>query len=387
MKTSKKMTKQNSFTVLWHWGVWPATLFALILLFAISCSGNTNKESSTPKKDIQIGAYFFDGWSGKNRYADDPDQPWAKNAPTHLTKRFVEEFQGREPLWGWRGDSQEIVEKQIDLAADNGIDFFLFCWYWRDNKGSINTQAIENESLHTQMHMYLKAKNKERLKFALLVANHGGSEIVGADNWEAAARYWMKYFKDEQHVTVDGKPLVVIFNSSGIDKESTDRMQQVAIDNGFPGLVIAGCGNPSPEAGFTHRTHYNIVPGYAAGSEEHAYSELVEAHKKNWIGTEEMPYIPEITVGWDKRPWEGPDGRGGGEGWYYPDRTPEQVENFVRDAISWMDENPTKTTKERIVLLYAWNENGEGGYLMPTKGDPNGEFLKAVKRVADDRTK
>jgi hypothetical protein len=100
-----------------------------------------------------------------------------------------------------------------------------------------------------------------------------------------------------------------------------------------------------------------------------------------------MPYIPEITVGWDKRPWEGPDGRGGGEGWYYPDRTPEQVENFVRDAISWMDENPTKTTKERIVLLYAWNENGEGGYLMPTKGDPNGEFLKAVKRVADDRTK
>jgi hypothetical protein len=52
-----------------------------------------------------------------------------------------------------------------------------------------------------------------------------------------------------------------------------------------------------------------------------------------------------------------------------------------------MDENPTKTTKERIVLLYAWNENGEGGYLMPTKGDPNGEFLKAIKRVADDRSK
>src|SRR5690625_1729526 len=214
-------------------------LLTIFFFFHSSCALKTKQrkpdktDASTHSKDIQIGAYFFDGWSGKNRHADDPDQPWAKNAPTHLTKRFVEEFQGREPLWGWRGDSQEIVEKQIDLAADNGIDFFLFCWYWRDNKGSINTQAIENESLHTQMHMYLKAKNKERLKFALLVANHGGSEIVGADNWEAAARYWMKYFKDEQHVTVDGKPLVVIFNSSGIDKESTDRMQQVAIDNGF----------------------------------------------------------------------------------------------------------------------------------------------------------
>jgi hypothetical protein len=387
MKTTKKMINRNFLTILRHWEVLPITLLALILLFALSCTRKTNKESSTPQKDILIGAYFFDGWSGKNRYADDPNQPWAVNAPTHLTKRFVEEFQEREPLWGWRGDVQEIVEKQIDLAADNGIDFFLFCWYWRDNKGAINREAIENASLHTQMHMYLKAKNKERLKFALLVDNHGGSEIVGADNWEAAARYWMKYFNDEQHVMVDGKPLVVIFNSAGIDKESTDRMQQVAIENGFPGMVIAGCGNPSPEVGFTHRTHYNIVPGYAEGSEEHDYSELVEAHKQNWIGTEEMPYIPEVTVGWDKRPWEGPDGLHQKEGWYYPNHTPEQVENFLRDAVTWMDENPTKTTKERIVLLYAWNENGEGGYLMPTKGDPNGEFLQAIKRVADERTK
>lgn len=387
MKTSEKMINRNSCTVLWQWGILPTTLFACILLFLISCTGSINKERSTPQKDIQIGAYFFDGWSGKNRFADDPNQPWAKNAPTHLTKRFIEEFKGREPIWGWRSDSQDIVEKQIDLAADNGIDFFLFCWYWRNNKEAINTEAIENNALHTQMHMYLKAKNKGRLKFALLVANHDGSEIIGADNWEAAAKYWMKYFNDEQHVMVDGKPLVVIFNSAGIDKESTDRMQQVAIENGFPGLVIAGCGNPSPEVGFTHRTHYNIVPGYADGSEEHDYSELVEAHKQNWNGTEEMPYIPEITVGWDKRPWEGPNGLNQKEGWYYPNHTPEQVENFMRDAITWMDVNPTKTTKERIILLYAWNENGEGGYLMPTKGDPNGEFLKAIKRVSDERTK
>ena len=131
------MINRNFLTILRHWEVLPITLLALILLFALSCTRKTNKESSTPQKDILIGAYFFDGWSGKNRYADDPNQPWAVNAPTHLTKRFVEEFQEREPLWGWRGDVQEIVEKQIDLAADNGIDFFLFCWYWKiikDNK-------------------------------------------------------------------------------------------------------------------------------------------------------------------------------------------------------------------------------------------------------------
>ena len=37
-----------------------------------------------------------------------------------------------------------------------------------------------------------------------------------------------------------------------------------------------------------------------------------------------------------------------------------QVREFVDRAIRWMDSNTTATTKERVMLLYAWNENGEG---------------------------
>jgi hypothetical protein len=356
------------------------TIFLVLFVIFLSGCSCSDQYKDSDKNNVQVGAYFFDGWSGRNRHADNPDEPWAKDAPTHLTRRMIEEFPEREPTWGWRGDSQEIVEKQIDLAADHGIDFFLFCWYWRDNNGPINPEAIENLSLHTQMNMYLKAKNKDRIKFGLLVANHGGSEIRGADNWGKATEFWMKYFNDPQYVTLDGKPLVVIFNSHGIDEKSMEQMQKVAKDNGMPGLSIAGCGNASVK-GFTHRTHYNIIPGYADGSESHKYSELVEAHKKNWSGSEELPYIPEITVGWDKRPWEGPDGLNQKEGWYYPDRTPEQFESFINDAITWMNQHPEQTTKERMILLYAWNENGEGGYLVPTKGDPEGSYLKIVKKI------
>jgi len=190
----------------------------------------------------------------------------------------------------------------------------------------------------------------------------------------------MQYFKDPQHVQVDGKPLVVIFNTKGIDALSMENMQKVAKQNGLSGLSIAGCGNTS-ENGFTHKTHYNIIPGYAAGSESHKYSELVEAHQKQWTGTKEQPYIPEITVGWDKRPWEDKNGLNQQQGWYFPDRTQQQFKGFVNDAISWMDKNPEKTTKERIILLYAWNELGEGGYLVPTKGDPDASYLKVVKDI------
>lgn len=361
----------------------------IILSIALLCAGLS---SCSKKKPATIGVYYFDGWAGQNsRTAPGgswADEPWAKNAPTHLTKRFVEEFSGREPVWGWRDDTQEIMERQIDLAADNGVDFFLFCWYWRDNKGSINPAAIENLSLHKSMELYLTAKNKKKLKYSLLVANHGGSEILGPDNWAEAVKYWTKYFKDPQYITVDGKPLVVIFGSGeGIDSECLARMQETAKKEGFKnGLAIAGCGGETKKkSGFTHSTHYNVIPGYADGSEEHKFEELVKATKAQWKGTEQQPYIPLLTAGWDKRPWEGPEGLGQKEGWYYPDSSPEKFKNFLTDAIRWMDENPAKTTKEKLVLIYAWNELGEGGYLVPTKADPEAAKLKMIKAVAEGK--
>jgi hypothetical protein len=319
-----------------------------------------------------VGAYYFDGWSGRSELAGDAKEPWAKNAPTHLTRRMI---------WGWRDDSQEIMERQIDLAADHGIAFFAFCWYWRDDGRGINRQAIKNDPLHTSLELYLKAKNNHRLKFCLLVANHGGAEIKGAENWRIAAEYWMPYLKHPQHVTVDGKPLVIVFNPKGGDKEGLALAQDAARNAGLPGIAIAGCGEGTLEMGYTHRTHYNVNPGYIEESERHTYSELVAANRAAWVGSPRQPYIPIVTAGWDKRPWEGPTGLNQEPGWYYPDRTPEQFAGFLRDAITWMDKHPDQTTADRIVLIYAWNEFGEGGYIAPTKGDPDEKYLKAIRSV------
>jgi hypothetical protein len=61
------------------------------------------------------------------------------------------------------------------------------------------------------------------------------------------------------------------------------------------------------------------------------------------------------------------------------------VEDFVRLGVHWMDEYPKKTTPQRIILIYAWNENGEGGYLTPTAKDGTA-YLKAVQRgISTDR--
>ena len=77
---------------------------------------------------MSIGAYYFGGWAGHSQLAGNTKEPWALNAPMHLTRRMVEEFPEREPVWGWRDDSLEAMERQIDLAADHGLAFFAFCW-------------------------------------------------------------------------------------------------------------------------------------------------------------------------------------------------------------------------------------------------------------------
>jgi len=356
-----------------------ATIAFVAMLAAFPATGAEARGTTQEDNKMTVGAYYFGGWAGRHELAEDPKEAWARNAPTHLTRRMIEEFPEREPVWGWRDDSIAIMEQQIDLAADHGLAFFAFCWYWHDDAKSINEEAISDDPKHTSLELFLKAKNNHRMKFCLLVANHQGFAIKGAEHWKQAADFWMRYLTHPQYLTVGGKPLLIIFNPSGGDKDGLTYLQEAARKAGLPGVAITGCENPPLEMGYAYRTQYAVVPGWARGPERHEYAELVAANRAAWSGSREQPCIPIVMCGLDRRPWEGPTGQNQEPGWYYPDRTPEQFANLVVDAVEWMDKHPEQTTPERIVLIYAWNEFGEGGYIAPTKGDPDGSYLKALR--------
>jgi hypothetical protein len=336
------------------------------------------------KPRMKIGAYYFAGWSGKSLFDDgSPGHQWAKGMPALFTKKLANDFAGRMPVWGWRDDTQELMERQINLAADHGLAYFSFCWYWADNKGPVNLSAIESDPKHLPMQMFMQATNNWRMEFCLLVANHEGFEIVGTESWKQAADYWITLFAHPRYLKVDGKPLIVIFSPEGADSEGFAYLQDAARNAGMPGVAIACCGRGSPEVGYTLRTHYNIIPGYGQPSERHHYSELVEATVREWHGIPQQPYIPVATVGWDRRPWEYPDGLPWDieTSWFFEGNTPEAFGRFLECIVQWMDAYPEQTTKERLAVVCAWNEMGEGSWLIPCKNDPDGVYLKALRSV------
>ena len=361
----------------------------LILLFL---SNGCSKDPGTPvaKSSMKLGAYYFAGWAGKCPYDDGkPENAWAKGMPTHFTKKLATDFAGREPVWGWRDDSQAIMEQQINLAADNGIVFFSYCWYWSDNKGPINASTIEKNSLHLPMYMFMNAKNNTRMEFSLLVANHSGSEIVGTDAWKQAADFWIsKYFSHPRYLKVEGKPVITIFLPNGADKDGLAYLQEAARKAGFPGVLVTGCGSCSTTNGYQVQTLYNTKPTTGLNlTDIYPFKLLADYNISVWKRTDRayMPYIPVATAGWDRRPWEAPNGEGYGSGVavsvHFDRGTPNEFEQYIKSMADWMDANPNQVTKDKLGLIYAWNEIGEGGWLVPCKDDPNGLYLKAIRNV------
>ena len=81
------------------------------------------------KPKATVGAYYFDGWNGVT-------------SQHHITKLLKTEFADRKPVWGWKADTVEIMQKQIDYCADHDIAFWAFDWYYPE--GETKTTPLNN---------------------------------------------------------------------------------------------------------------------------------------------------------------------------------------------------------------------------------------------------
>ncbi len=331
-------------------------------------------------ESVCAGAYYFHGWSGKTN-------------ESHLTKLLLNEYSDRQPVWGWTVDSVEKIGREIDYCADHGLKFWSFCWYL---PGTDHTAAL-NEALD----LYLKSPNRGRMKFCLLVANHGSMQIT-PQNWDDCSKIWLALFKQPTHLTVDGKPLLIIFSPhdliqsfGGPEKvrEAFDRLRADARAAGLPGVSFAACAGETPalldklqSCGYDVFTGYNYSFGWLNGGGEKPFQELIDKGEQTWnaiASASPLPYMPVATIGWDRRPWEIGVYPPEKMSVWYADRTPQKVEEFIRRGAKWINNHSDRATKEKLLIIYAWNELGEGGYLTPTKKDGTA-YLEAVQKGLSD---
>lgn len=324
----------------------------------------------------------------------------------HAKPWFHGELQPKEPLWGMYDHSVPSsfneadpawAAKEIELASGSGIDVFMVDWYW-----FMGTQRYQ-EQLEQG---FLRAPNRERMKFAIMWANLTLpnlfpaplcgkpailiSQTYSESDMDRITDYLLEHYLHEPNYwRINDQPVFAIFNIDGdasilkhfgVEKlrKVFDRMRSRVAKAGLKGLHIqasqaykAGV-TPLKEAGFDSATNYHTFSGGPPG-ETTEYAQALTKSIDQWKARAarlDIPYFPDCPVGWDNSP------RLGYNAHRVAGRTPDQYELQLLAAKYF---GAAQRTKPHIVFLSSWNEWTEDHYLLPDSVHGYG-FLNAVRR-------
>jgi hypothetical protein len=336
--------------------------------------------SASAQTRVRLGAYYFDGWSG----------PLTN---FHFGGLVNGPYQDHKPLSGWQDNTACAVEQQLAWAHSFGIDFFVFDWYFN------TTVNDPGENLNSALKFTHAMPNRHGMQFAILYVDQPPFTISTSADWSSAINEWLGYMTDPAYVLINGKPYFGVidmramrqaFGSSSAVASALSQVRATAQAKGFPDVYIVGGFNTFdgssgldglfPDLSMAKADGYDAVSMYAYGfsgpltaSGVQPFSELSDVG--TWIWNQgalnsPLPFIPVAMSGWDARPW-GENEPGRPAFWF--SRSPQEVTTFVSDAITWAESNPQVRPEPSptppVVLIEAWNELGEGSYLVPTMGD------------------
>jgi hypothetical protein len=324
--------------------------------------------------------------------------------------RFPGHYQPLRPSWGCFDESDpQWATREIALAADHNIDVFLFDWYWYSGV-RLMEEALEKA--------FLEASNRNRLKFALMWANHDWADYFPAP-YDKPWNSWLPlrhsaadlsrlfdyciahYFRQPNYWRVDGRLFFSVFQPAKLINElgGSDQVKSLlaGLDSklqsaGLP-AVHWNAMTTDPQtsslcqrAGFHSTTAYNIVSsGKTSPNLTQEYEDLIVSHEKTWsaMAAAPLPNCPIVTMGWDVTPrcehhvpWPFPKSN-------YPythvvlGNTPERFAHLCQRAADFVTADPKHPG---AVFINAWNEWTEGSYLLPEEKHGTA-YVEAVKQV------
>lgn len=336
--------------------------------------------------------------------------------------RYPGHRQPRIPLWGYADEADpQVMAKKIDVAADHGINAFIFDWYWYD-QGPFLQAGLDNG--------FLGAVNNHRLKFALMWANHDWIDIHPArlhecrtgdyrllfpgtftrQTFETAVDTIIeRYFKHPSYWKIAGVPYFSIYDLSSLvrsfgnvhkTEDALATFRQKTRAAGFPDLhlnqvlwntaVLPGesaVRDPNEmlkTLGFDSFTSYVWIHHVPLDSfPETDYMLVFQKYMEYWQKVEaeiDLPYYPNLTMGWDSSPRTTQSDIFINAGYpFTPCLKNNTPENF-KQALQQIKERMDTEDRPGIVTINAWNEWTEGSYLEPDTVYKLG-YLEAIRDI------
>ncbi len=338
------------------------------------CAVSTPTDA-TAQTAARLGAYYFDGWAGPL-------------TGFHFNGLVNGPFTDRKPLSGWQDNNACVIEQQLAYARSFGFEFFVYLWYYQD-------EALWGEPLNSALEITHSLPNRRGMKYAIMYTGGPAHNFLGPNEWPSAVDEWVSYFTDPDYLKIDGRPLFMVlqtdavrepFGTSSALANAYSALRSAAKAKGLPDVYIVG-GIPVPSYssgsfadlaslkndGYDALSLYNYPYTVNSFDGMLPFSDLADAGKWIWTNSAQksvLPFIPVAMDGWDPRPW---DERAPTNEMMYFARTPNDVSAHALDAITWAERNPRMRVEPSptppMVILEAWNEIGEGSYILPTVGD------------------
>lgn len=339
-----------------------------------------------------IGAIRWDAWYGSGGVTQAVEKSLGQ-PKYHYRLPWFAKLLGEDKV-RIDGDSDEIMAREIDYASQAGLDYWAFLHYWEDSR-----------ELGIGLKRYLAAKEKRGVRYCLLEEG-GRLDKLGTSAWPKI----VEHFKSGDYQTVlGGRPLLLVYvKTMALGRNQWDELKRQTVEAGLnpPYLVLMGW-DAAQDAKDMAELGFDAVSAYARGGaysmEQPSYAEqgrLLKASLWDRWEKQRTPCVTLASAGWDTRPrnerppsWirslvpePAPDPTPFSEQKPLIDSvtaTPEQLASHFLDAIQW-----TKAHRDlnvaNTIIVYAWNEHDEGGWLQPTlaaDGSPNEERIQAVGRI------
>lgn len=328
-----------------------------------------------------VGAIRWDAWHGDKSPVGKAVETSLGPEPWHYRLPFFADVLSNSSVH-INGASQNVMDREIQYASGAGLDYWAFVTYEPDSAMSLS------------LRYYLSSQHRQDIRFCL---------ITGQGNWGSRGNHapniarFVQLARESSYLKVQGnRPLVYI----GFIEDGDNRAEfREVLDEFRKSAMEAGSGNPyiaimdfSPVRAkqLADDLGADAISCYAPHSDEKGapYSALAAFAERFWDSSRGTgaQVIPTVMSGWDRRPrvehpvpWEKYQKPGAGIEKYYQAPQPDELASHLQHALDWTRGHP-KSTSANAILIYAWNENDEGGWLVPTLSEGDARLL-AIKRV------